>query len=74
MAKGAWTLSEYPLPLISISCSKCDRAGQYRRATLIDRFGPDVALPDLLHGLARCSRRDNWSDPYMVIYPDCVER
>jgi hypothetical protein len=70
MENGAWTLGEYPLPMVRISCAKCDRAGQYHWAKLIDRYGPDMALPDLRHELAQCPRRTNWSDPCMVIFPD----
>jgi hypothetical protein len=74
VARGAWTLGEWPLPLVRISCAKCDRAGQYHRAKLIDRFGPDMAMPDLLPELAQCSRRGNWSDPCLVIFRDLIER
>jgi hypothetical protein len=43
MAKGAWTLGEFPLPLVRVSCARCGRAGQYRKATLLQRYGPDMA-------------------------------
>jgi hypothetical protein len=74
MTKGAWTIGSYPLDLVRIACAKCDRAGQYRRAKLLDRFGPDMAMPDLLPELAHCSHRGNWSDPCMVIFRDLIER
>jgi len=32
------------------------RAGSYRRDGLMARFGPDIALPDLLMELAQCER------------------
>jgi hypothetical protein len=72
ISKGAWTLRTYPLDVVRISCAKCDRAGQYRRAKLIDRFGADMAMPDLLPELAQCPRRENWSDPCMVVYCDRI--
>jgi hypothetical protein len=53
MANGAWTLGEYPLLMVRISCAKCAGAGQYRRSKLIDRFGPDMSMPELRHELAR---------------------
>jgi hypothetical protein len=74
MANGAWTLGEYPLPMVRVSCAKCGRAGQYRTTTLLDRYGADMSMPDLRHELAQCPRRNNWSDPCMVVYRDRVER
>jgi hypothetical protein len=49
-------------------------AGQYRKTTLLDRYGADMSMPDLRHELAQCPRRNNWSDPWMVVYRDRVER
>ena len=74
MTKGAWTIGTYPLDLVRIACAKCGRAGRYRRATLLERYGPDMALPELRHELAQCSRRNNASDPCMVIFPDLAGR
>jgi hypothetical protein len=74
LTKGAWTIGTYPLDLVRISCSKCGRAGQYRRATLLDRYGADMAMPELRHELAQCPRRNNASDPCMVIFRDLAER
>ena len=39
MTKGAWTLGEYPFPLVRIVCLKCDRSGQHHRTKLIERYG-----------------------------------
>ncbi len=39
---------------------------------LIERFGPDITLPDLRHELARCPRQTNMSDPCQVGYVDRV--
>ena len=74
MTKGAWTIGTYPLDLVRIACAKCNRSGQYRRATLFDRYGADMAMPELRHELAQCSRRTNWSDPCMVIFRDLAKR
>jgi hypothetical protein len=46
MSTGSLTLSEHPGATVQIVCEKCDRQGQYRKATLIDKYGGDVALPD----------------------------
>jgi hypothetical protein len=74
MTKGALTLRTYPLPMVRISCAKCARAGQYHRGGLIDRYGPDMNMPELRHVLARCPRRRTMNDPCMVIFPDLVGR
>jgi hypothetical protein len=74
MANAAWTLGEYPLPMVRVSCAKCGRAGRDRKSTLLERYGPAMTMPDLRHELAQCPRRNNWSDPCMVVYRDWVER
>ena len=72
MSKGAWTLGEYPLPMVRISCAKCDnRAGQYHKAGLVERYGPDMAMPDLRHEL--CPKRERMHDPCQVVFPDRID-
>ena len=44
---GSLTLAQYPTALVRLRCDKCGRAGQYRKRTLIERYGSDVRLPDL---------------------------
>jgi hypothetical protein len=58
-------LSQYP---VRLACDKCGRAGQYRKATLIGRFGADIALPDLRHEIAQCERRGSMGDSCGVHY------
>ena len=36
---GSLTFRQYPTDLVRIICEKCGRAGQYRKATLIERLG-----------------------------------
>jgi len=36
----------------------CPRRGQYRKDTLIARFGGDVLMPDFQHLIAQCPRKD----------------
>ena len=74
MANGAWTLGEYPLPMVRVSCAKCGRAERDRKSSLLERYGPAMTMPDLRHELAQCPRRNNWSDPCMGVYRDWVER
>ena len=37
MPNGAWSLREWPLPLIRVKCDKCGRVGQYHTAKLIEQ-------------------------------------
>jgi len=61
---GAVLLQDHPGELVRILCDRCDRAGQYRREALIDRFGPAAGLPDVLWTLsATCPRRGSISEP-----------
>jgi hypothetical protein len=55
---SAVLLQNYPVPVVRIDCRRCDRAGGYRRAILVERFGPAASLPDVLGALfADCPRR-----------------
>lgn len=74
MPNGAWSLREWPLSLVRVACAKCGRAGQYHTAKLIERYGPDMNMPELRHVLAQCPRRYTMHDPCMVIFRDRVER
>jgi len=48
------TLGQYPKPMVRVICSRCERKGQSPKETLIDRFGPDATMLDLLHW-AKCA-------------------
>jgi hypothetical protein len=74
MPHGAWSLREWPLPLVRVTCAKCGRAGQYHTAKLIKQHGPDMVMPELRHLIAQCHRRHNKGDPCMIIFTDRVER
>ena len=52
------TLAEWPLRMVRLACDPCDRRGQYRKETLIAKFGGDVLMPDLRQKIANCQRRD----------------
>jgi hypothetical protein len=46
------------LDVLRVACSKCDRAGQYSVARLIERHGADAGLPDWKATItADCPRR-----------------
>jgi hypothetical protein len=42
---GSLQLRDYPSEIMRLSCEKCGRAGQYRKQTLIERYGADIRLP-----------------------------
>ena len=48
MPNGSLSLAEYPAAMVRLKCWKCDRSGQYRKAALIEKYGANVSLPDLL--------------------------
>jgi hypothetical protein len=59
---------------LAIACSTCDRAAQYPVATLIERYGPQFALADLLRLLAvGCPMRESIS-PYALCGIHAVRR
>jgi hypothetical protein len=72
MAGGSLHLHEYPADMVRLSCEKCGRAGQYQKANLIERFGPDIRLPDLREEIAQCERHGKMHDACMVHYVDLI--
>ena len=71
---GSHTLAEYPKPMVRLVCKLCDRKGQYRKERLLAEHGPDVALPDLLHIIAKCERYGKPGERCGVRYGDLVVR
>ena len=51
-SKVSLTIADHPTDPIEIDCQKCGRNGRYRKATLIEKHGSDIVLPDLLALLA----------------------
>ena len=41
-------LAFYPFVVVRIRCRNCSRTGDYRLARLAAKFGPEIALDDLL--------------------------
>ena len=59
MSTGSLSLAQIAerLTVLEVRCTKCDRHGRYRTATLIERYGADFAGPDLREKLsADCER------------------
>jgi hypothetical protein len=67
---GPLQLREYPADMVRLSCTKCGRSGQYRKQTLIERYGADIRLPDLREEIAHCERQGKMHDACMVHYVD----
>ena len=49
MPAGSLTLAQIAdlMDMVDVRCSKCDRRGRYRTASLVERYGTDFAGPDL---------------------------
>ena len=47
MSTSATLLAHYPGDVVEIVCSKCDRSGCYRKASLVAIHGAEIALRDL---------------------------
>jgi hypothetical protein len=72
MPNGSLSLADHPAAMVRLPSWKCDRSGQYRKATLIDKYGADISLLDLLHRIAaNCPKKDALgNDPCGAHYPD----
>jgi hypothetical protein len=68
--RGSYTLAEYPGDMVRLACNRCGRRGQYRKATLIARYGADVPLPDIRLLIAECERYDRVTGGCRVHFPD----
>jgi hypothetical protein len=56
--------------MVRLVCTRCGRRGQYRKATLLEQYGPDIPLPDLRHEIAQCERLDRLTGGCGVYYED----
>ena len=54
MPSGSLSLAQIAAhqSILEVRCTKCDRRGRYRTATLIERYGADFAGPDLREKLS----------------------
>jgi hypothetical protein len=68
------TLAEWPDRMVRLTCDLCPRRGQYRKDTLIARFGGDVLMPDVRHLIAKCPRKDAPGAACGAYYADLRER
>ncbi len=49
---GALSLADFPSQTVEIACSRCDRHGRYAKARLAAKYGPGIALPELLRRIS----------------------
>lgn len=49
---GEWTLGQCSQPWIVVICDKCKRRGEYKRETLLAKYGPDFSMPSLHERIA----------------------
>ena len=74
MSKGSLSIATYPHDPVRIECSKCDRKGQYRKATLLKTYDPDKPMPDLLNELVKCEHKAAFGGRCDAIYPDLLRK
>ena len=73
MLRGSLSPLTYPSNRITIRCERCDRLGRYQRETLLDRYGDEIAMPDLLNKLTDCPHNAGLStDRCKAYYVDLV--
>jgi hypothetical protein len=50
-------LTELPYRMVRLACDLCPRRGQYRKETLVARFGGDVLMTDVRTSLRNAHAR-----------------
>jgi hypothetical protein len=73
MSSGTTPLANYPGDVVELACSKCDRNGRYRKASLVAIHGAEIGLPDLRARIAAdCPKMRNplGNDLCGVHYPE----
>jgi hypothetical protein len=68
MPGDRFTLAEFPLSMVEIACEKCSRRGRLRKNRLIEQYGADIPLPNLLARLANGELRTSMHDPCGAYY------
>jgi hypothetical protein len=46
-------LEEFPADVVELTCDGCARRGRYRKAALVERFGSQAGLVDVLRFLSQ---------------------
>ncbi len=77
MSRSYITLADHPAHMVRLACTKCERRGRFRKATLIERYGADKNMVDLrLELAAGCPKiaANQIMDMCGVFYPDRIGR
>ncbi len=61
MSTGSLSPATYPTDPITIRCDRCSRVGRYKRRTLIERYGSEAAMPDVLNEITACGHNQRLS-------------
>jgi hypothetical protein len=61
MTTGSLSPATDPTDAVTIRCERCSRVGRYKRLALVERYGHDAAMPDVLNDIAACGRNDQLS-------------
>jgi hypothetical protein len=56
MMQGSLTPTTYPSETITVICDECGREGRYARNALIERYGADTPMPNILNQITDCKR------------------
>jgi hypothetical protein len=74
MTYGCYDLKDITTPMIRLYCPQRHRFAQFKRATLLERFGPDQPMPSLLRQLKACNIGGGISGPQcQLIYWDAMK-
>lgn len=71
---GAYSLGEVRAARVVVECEQCDRRGDYSTQRLLQRFGPDIGMPQLKPKLVTCPNRELRTSPVRRATPkkrDC---
>ena len=63
MSKGCYHLGEMTAAMIRLYCPECHRFAQFKRARLLQQFGPDKPMPSMLRDLKPCNIGGGTSGP-----------
>jgi hypothetical protein len=67
---GAVLLNAFPLKMVRLACTRCERKGQYTKANLIMEYGAGISLPDLRHLIAKCEQHGKNGTACGIYYVD----
>jgi hypothetical protein len=63
MTTPSLRLRDYPFVIVRFACHDCPRIGRYRLAVLLEKFGADAAMADVLAAIAAGCLRNKERHP-----------